>query len=96
MLVIGFRAKDKSHHSVVWDDIDLDVDSPRRIHDRLKKEANGLDFDHIVCVEDDTVVAEYTDEEDYDLTESPEEEDEDVIDEDRADEDDLESEDDDD
>jgi hypothetical protein len=90
MLVIGFRAKDKSHYSVVMD-IDLDIDSPRRIHDLLKKEANGLDFDHIVCVEDDAVVAEFTDEEDYDLTEPPEDDDEEDVDEEHLDEDDLES-----
>lgn len=71
MLVIGFKAKDNSsfNHEL---DIDPTIDSPRHIHDLLKKAANGADFGHIVVVENDTVVAEFSDEEDYDLTEPAE------------------------
>lgn len=76
MLVIGFKAKDNSsfNHEL---DIDPTIDSPRHIHDLLKKAANGADFGHIVVVENDVVVAEFSDEEDYDLTEPVESDDED-------------------
>jgi hypothetical protein len=75
MLVIGFKSKDNSsfNHEL---DIDPTIDSPRHIHDLLKKAANGADFGHIVVVENDIVVAEFSDEEDYDLTEPTESDDE--------------------
>lgn len=72
MLVIGF-GKDKSVHSHELD-IDPTIDNPRYIHEQLKKTANGQDFDTIVVVENDAVVAEYSDEEDYDLTEDADDE----------------------
>lgn len=85
MLVIGFRDGENFtySHSI---DMDPDVDSPRKIHDALKKAANGVDFSTIVCVIDEEVVGTFVDGEDYDLTEDEEEEelsdDEDDIDDD--------------
>jgi predicted transcriptional regulator len=70
MLVIGFRDSDNAMSSK---EIDIEAtDSPRKIHDLLKKET-GMDYSRIVLIEDDTVVAEFTDQEDYDLSVDDEE-----------------------
>ena len=82
MLVIGFNSKDNSSFARNIAGIDLDIDSPRHIHDLLKAAANGTDFTHIVLVEEDTVIAEFSDEEDYDLTEPAEVDDADESDDD--------------
>lgn len=68
MLVIGVLA---DRTIISFDlEVDLDDDSPRKIHDSLKQETNSTKgFVQIICVEDDEVVATYTDEDDYDLTE---------------------------
>lgn len=76
MLVIGVaNTKEKTvvHRDL---EIDPDVDSPRKIHDLLKKVAGG-DFDTIVVVENDIVVDSYSNGEDYDLSEEKEMDDED-------------------
>jgi hypothetical protein len=74
MLVIGFQSDDNSvvSHEL---DVDPDIDSPRKIHDLLKKKAHGQDFSSIVCVQDDAVIASFVDSEDYDLSEPAEEDD---------------------
>jgi hypothetical protein len=70
MLVIGFQADLKApFHSEL--EIDVDVDSPRKIHDLLSKKANGASFTHVICIENDGVVAEFEDETDYDLSDAP-------------------------
>lgn len=66
MLVIGIQENNTPFHSDL--DVDPDVDSPRSIHDQLMKKAGGITFVHILCVEEDVVVAEYMDQEDYDLS----------------------------
>lgn len=78
MLVIGFR--DTDNH-MVSKDLDIETsEDPRKIHDLLKKETDGFDFTHIVLVENDEVIANYLDGEDFDLSE------EDVDDDDLGDE----------
>jgi|ERR1700722_2122134 len=87
MLVIGFRDGENFTfaHTI---DMDPDVDSPRKIHDALKKAANGADFSTIVCVIDEEAVGIYVDGEDFDLTDE-DEEDDDIDDEEDIDDDDL-------
>ena len=84
MLVIGFRDNDNfvAHHIL---DIDIDADSPRKIHDMLKRTTGGGDFTSIVCISEEEVQAVYYNEEDYDLAEDAEE---DEIDEEDIDNDD--------
>jgi hypothetical protein len=88
MLVIGFRDGENFTYSHTLD-MDPDVDSPRKIHDALKKAANGIDFSTIVCVIDDEVVGTFVDGEDYDLTDEAEEEEELPDDEEDIDDDNL-------
>ena len=71
MLVIGHNSKENAAHSKQIN-CDLDIDSPRKVHDLLKKANGGIDFSYIICVEDDTVVATFHDGEDYDLSETAE------------------------
>lgn len=66
MLVIGIPENNLPFHSDL--EIDPDIDSPRKIHDMLMKEANGIVFVCVMCIEEDTVVAEFFDQEDYDLS----------------------------
>lgn len=71
MLVIGFQLENnQSFHFDI--DVDPATDSPRKIHDALSKKAQGAKFSSIVCVEDDAVVATFTEDDDYDLAEDPE------------------------
>jgi|SRR5271166_1645381 len=69
MLVIGFNAGENSHASRDLE-VDPTTDSPRKIHDALKKATGGADYTLIVCVEDGAEVASYEDESDYDLSEA--------------------------
>ncbi len=74
MLVVGISHSEKSKDKTVVHrdlDIDPDVDSPRKIHDRLKKEAGG-DFDIVIVIENDEVLDTYANGEDYDLSEEKE------------------------
>lgn len=87
MLVIGVQPDNTPFHSEL--DVDVDIDSPRQIHDALMKKAGGITFTHIICIEDDTVVGEYMDQEDYDLTVDEDEDDSDDDDSDDDDGDDL-------
>ena len=91
MLIIGVNQENNSISHGHFD-IDIDVDSPRKIHDMLSKKTNGSKFNSITCIEDDVVLASYYDQDDYDL--SVEEEVSDLNDED-ADPDTLHEEDDD-
>lgn len=75
-------------------DLDPDVDSPRKIHDALKKESKqSADFTSIVCVQDDEVIATYMDGDDYDLTDDEEEDSDDEDEDKEKDPDDLHEED---
>jgi hypothetical protein len=79
MLVIGVSHSEKTKDKTVVHrelDIDPDVDSPRKIHDLLKKQAGG-DFDIVVVIENDEVVETFANGEDYDLSEEKEMDDED-------------------
>jgi hypothetical protein len=68
MLVIGFRY-DVNH--MISKDLDIDSsEDPRKVHDLLKKETDGCDFSHIVLVENDEVVADYLEGEDFELSET--------------------------
>jgi hypothetical protein len=71
MLIIGHNSKENVPYSrqIVCD---IDTDSPRKLHDMLKKATGGIDFTYISVVEDDTVIATYYDGEDFDLTETAE------------------------
>ena len=71
MLVIGHNAKENTSYSkqIICD---LDIDSPRKVHDLLKKATGGIDFTYITVVEDDTVVATFHDGEEFDLSETAE------------------------
>lgn len=71
MLVVGVQGDGVPFYSDV--DIDPDVDSPRNIHNLLMKKANGKTFVHILCIENDEVVAEFSDEVDYDLSDKDDE-----------------------
>jgi hypothetical protein len=91
MLVVGFNSANNFHFSGKLD-IDSDLDSPKKIHDLLKKEAGkemkGEGFSLIVCFDEDGYeVASYEDGEDFDI--SDDEDDEDGDDEDTDDDDDL-------
>lgn len=81
MLVIGFTDGQNSAYAHELD-VDVDVDSPRKIHDTLKKSASGTDFTTIICVENDTVVGHFIDGEDYDLSVDENAEEEETDDED--------------
>lgn len=67
MLVIGTNQENGSV-SHGYFDIDIDVDSPRKIHDMLSKKAKGSKFNNITCIEDDVVLTSYYDQEDFDLS----------------------------
>jgi hypothetical protein len=86
MLIIGFNSNDNSTYSHELD-VEVDIDSPRRIHDLLKKKANNQDFTTIVCVVEDAVAAVYVSDEDFDLS-APAEEDENSSNDDEDDSDD--------
>jgi hypothetical protein len=68
MLVIGIQQDGTPFYSDL--DVDADTDSPRSIHDLLSKKAKGALFEHILCIEEDVVVADFINQEDYDLTET--------------------------
>jgi hypothetical protein len=77
MLVIGFNGANGFHFSGKLD-VEVDIDSPKKIHDLLKKEAGkemkGEGFSLVVCFDDDGYeVAVYEDGEDYDITEDDDE-----------------------
>jgi hypothetical protein len=74
MLVIGFVSKENMHFSRDLN-VDPDIDSPRKIHDALlaaAKSSGWKGFDTILCIQDDTVIASFCDEDDYDLEEDAE------------------------
>lgn len=73
MLVIGFR--DIDNHSFSKELEVETTDDPKKVHDLLKKEANGLDFSSILLIENDEVIASYVDTEDYDLSDDDAEDD---------------------
>jgi hypothetical protein len=77
MLVIGFCGNLKGGDVITSASFDVDIksDTPRKVHDVLS-EMKGMAFEHITLVENDTVVATYSDGEDYDLAEFIENEDE--------------------
>jgi hypothetical protein len=72
MLVIGVSSNNGSYSHAELD-VDID-DSPIHIHNLLSKKSGGKVFESILCVEDDTVVAEYEIDIDYDLTEKDDDE----------------------
>lgn len=73
MLVIGIGVND-SGYSHAELDVDID-DNPLHIHNLLSKKSGGKVFASILCVEDDSVVAEYEIDVDYDLTEKDDDDD---------------------
>ena len=80
MLVIGFNSANNYHFSHKLD-VDLDLDSPKKIHDLLKKEAGkemkGTGFTLIVCVDDEGYESvSFEDSEDYDISSKEEDDDE--------------------
>jgi hypothetical protein len=83
MLVIGINSDPNTPPFHTKLDLDIDTDSPRKIHDLLSKKANGTTFSHILCVEDDDIVLEIADEDDYDLSDPV------IVDDTDTDEDDL-------
>ena len=74
MLVIGIGSKKQISSKDI--NVEPDVDSPQKIHDQLKKAtSSGDSFDVIICIEDDEIVATYTDGEEYDTSDSSAEDD---------------------
>lgn len=92
MLVIGFNANNNYHFAAKLD-VDPNQDSPKAIHDALKKEAGkkmkGDFFTKVVCFDDDGGEdASFEDGEDYDTTEEDEDENDVDVDNDSDDDDD--------
>lgn len=71
MLVVGVQGDGVPFYSDI--DVDPDTDNPHHIHNLLMKKANGKTFVHLLCIEDDEVIAEFSDEVDYDLSDKDDE-----------------------
>lgn len=89
MLVVGFNSENGYHFSHKLD-VDLDLDSPRKIHDMLKKQAGkemkGEGFSVVLVFDDDgDEAAVYESDEDYDLADDVDEDDTDSDDDEDAD-----------
>jgi hypothetical protein len=76
MLVIGFKGEDNFVFSRTLD-VDPDADSPLKIHKALSKELDKgvTTFNTIVCIDNDEVVAQFYEGEDYEVDDDSDEDD---------------------
>ena len=82
MLVIGFSVSGPTSFTANLS-VDPDEDSPQEIHDALSVEADGMQFNLIVVVNKDEVVAEYSsDDGDFTTDDLDDDEDDDFYDDD--------------
>ena len=59
MLVIGFSSSDCESFEADLD-ISPDDDSPQEIHDALSHEADGMQFDLVLVINKDELIAKYS------------------------------------